>query len=126
MAAVSLMSENTCCLACGVESISGLCEDCQKILNYTPKGKKAKILDYDERQLMERMQKELRDDNCDKKEAQSVIDYLVGIGRERFKERQVRSIQAISKKTYSCEECGRPINHVGKCLRCNRLSVSSC
>jgi hypothetical protein len=112
---------NNQCLGCGDTCTSSLCDSCQTVLNFKPKSKRLpKLLDYDERKLMEKMQLELKASE-DKKEVQDVIDFLVETGRKRFKDRRVAILQSASEKKYTCQSCGRPVSHAGQCLNCNRI-----
>ena len=113
---------NIQCVSCGNTCSSYLCDSCQSILNYKPKTKRVpKLLNFDERELMTKMQLELREATGeDKKDIQCVIDFLVELGREKFKERKINILQSVSDKEYECQECGRPIAHFGLCLSCNK------
>jgi len=112
--------ENNQCLVCENTCTSSLCDTCQSILNFKPKSKRLpKLLDYDERGLMDKMQAQLKDSD-NKQEVQDVIDFLVDIGRERFRVRHIAILQTVSDKDYECQSCGRPIAHFGHCLSCNK------
>lgn len=111
---------NDHCLTCGNTCTSSLCDSCQSILNFKPKSKRLpKLLDYDERELMDRMQAQLKNSD-NKQEIQNVIDFLVDTGRERFQKRRIDILKTVSDKEYECQQCGRPITHFGYCLSCNK------
>lgn len=61
-------------------------EICTSILNYRSRSKrKPKLLNTDERELLEKMEIELRTSSRGgKKEIQQVIDFIVECGRDRF------------------------------------------
>jgi len=113
---------NIRCVSCGNPCSSYLCDTCQSILNYKQKTKRMpKLLNFDERELMNKMQLALKEASGeDKKDIQCVIDFLVELGREKFKERKINILQSVSDKEYDCQSCGRPIVHFGLCLSCNK------
>ena len=116
-----------------------ICELCHRTIS--PVGKKRIQKEY-EKEFLRQLYSELgHASKSNKKEIQKEIDYIIEIGKERFLQRKQQVLEYIKKyfpglyvddygrsieseelehKKYKCEDCGRPITHKGRCLKCNR------
>lgn len=116
------------------------CEGCHKVLSPI---KRSRLLKDYEKSFVQQLYLELGRTNNKraKQKIQQSINEILQVGRNRFNERNELVVSYIKKlfpslyidkygrapeeeqlvhKNYRCEDCGRPLSHLGRCLRCNR------
>jgi len=116
-----------------------ICELCHKTLSPAGKGRMQESYEKD---FLRQLYAELGVlPKSKKKEVQKAIDEVMNIGKERFTQKKIKVLEYIRNcfpdshiddygrsledeeleyKKYRCLDCGRPIIHTGRCLKCNR------